>query len=225
MSGRFAFLAIEQNRYSEQNAPHQGERPATVAGWLTDGERSAMPDERGRFQKGEHWREPNLYWNREWLYYEYIIKERSASEIAADFECGETNILYFLHKHQIPTRSVSETRAIKHWGSSGPNNPMYGKLGEQNPHWKGGIAPERQCLYARYEWKQIAARVREREKGICQRCGAKRKGRKRHHLHHLMGFESEEYRMDETQIMLLCPKCHGWVHSKANIHQELLNGG
>ena len=46
MSGRFAFVAIEQNRHSEQNAPRQGITPRhTVAGWLTDGERSAMVKE------------------------------------------------------------------------------------------------------------------------------------------------------------------------------------
>ena len=41
--GRFVFLAVKQNMDSEQNALHQGECPAdSVAGRLTDGERSAM---------------------------------------------------------------------------------------------------------------------------------------------------------------------------------------
>ena len=100
------------------------------------------------FKKGCHWREPKPYWDRDWLYTEYVINQRSAADIAIDFDCNENNIMYFLKKHKIETRTMSETRAVKHWGLSGEQNAMYGKRGTEVPSWKGGCTPERQAFYS-----------------------------------------------------------------------------
>ena len=68
----------------------------------------------GRFAKGEHWREPKPFWNRDWLVFEYVEMKRSAAEIAADFDLWPQAINFWLKKHGIPTRSTSGTRAVKH---------------------------------------------------------------------------------------------------------------
>jgi hypothetical protein len=52
------------------------------------------------FKKGEHWRDYKPFWNKDWLYAEYIIKEKSALEIANDFNITDTAILFWLHKTQ-----------------------------------------------------------------------------------------------------------------------------
>jgi len=56
-------------------------------------------------------------------------------------------------------RNASETRKIKHWGLSGNKNVMYGKIGELNPHWMGGITPDRQKYYNNIKWKKVSQYV------------------------------------------------------------------
>jgi len=168
------------------------------------------------FKKGEHWREPKPYWNREWLYNEYIVKGRSASEIANDFECNENNILYFIHKYDISTRSVSEAREIKYWGSIGEDNPMFNKKGELNPNWKGGITPPRQALYSTLEWKALVKKVRKRDENTCQRCGEKEEPGNALIIHHISPFKSENYQLALDNLTSLCHDCHIFVHSDRN---------
>jgi len=175
----------------------------------------ASPDT--EFKQGQHWREPKPYWQREWLKREYWDRQRSASEIAGDFGITENAILYWLDKLHVPRRSVSEARAIKHWGAIGEDNPMYGITGPDNPNWKGGVTPERQALYSSIEWRAIEAEARARACGICHRCGAKEpsNAKRRFHLHHIEGFQdAPEKRCDLDNLELLCPKCHAAAHRK-----------
>ena len=89
-----------------------------------------------RFKKGEHWRKPKPFWNKEWLFNEYVINQKSSSEIASLFSVTENNITKWLQKHDIPRRTVSETRKIKHWGCAGKSNPMYQKTWKSpKPFW------------------------------------------------------------------------------------------
>jgi hypothetical protein len=162
-------------------------------------------------------REPKPFWDRAWLDHEYSDLGRSATEIAADFGCHENNILYFLSKHRIPRRTISQTRAVKHWGSSGEANPMFGKTGVGNPNWRGGVTPERQSVYVSARWKSVAKQVRRRDGGICQRCGESGE-----HLHHLASFAIESGRYDPDNLVLLCRACHRFVHSRRNKNGEFL---
>ena len=45
-----------------------------------------------------------LYHNRDWLYEEYITKERTMTDIAKEFEITPMAIQLWLDKHNIPTR-------------------------------------------------------------------------------------------------------------------------
>ena len=50
------------------------------------------------FKKGQHWRSKKAYWDKDWLTKEYIIKKKSAKQIASENGCDENNILYFLRR-------------------------------------------------------------------------------------------------------------------------------
>jgi len=168
------------------------------------------------FKKGEHWRESKPYWNKDWLKKEYAVK--SCSEIAKDFSVTEAAILFWLRKHNIPRRTITEVRSIKHWGCSGKDNPMYGKTGEQNHNWKGGCSPERQSFYTSSEWKEACSEVYRRDKARCVSCGEV----ENLHVHHIESFADKDKRADVNNLVLLCVKCHRFVHSKKNINKEFI---
>ena len=161
-------------------------------------------DAKGRWIKGTHWRDRKPWWDREWLVREYIDKRRSASEIAREGGCGENNILFWLDKHQIPRRSVSEVRAFKRWGAVGPKNPMFGKRGPLSPNFKNGNTPYRQRTYSRAEWKEFMRQVWARDR-CCRLCGSKEKCE----IHHIDPVRNTPLLiMDIGNVILLCESCH-----------------
>lgn len=177
------------------------------------------------FKKGYTWREPKPYWDKAWLYMEYRGKDKSAKQIADEQGCNENNILYFLKKHGIKTKTMVEIRAKKFWGLSGKTNGMYGRNGDTNPHWKGGVTPERQAFYVSHEWAEACLFVWNRDMATCQRCGK----RKTHndeefHIHHIISFSQKEIRGEPNNLVLLCGGCHRWVHSNKNKEKEFLGG-
>lgn len=190
-------------------------------GRFVRGHRAAPTTE---FKKGQHWRSRKPYWNRDWLYHQYVELQRSAADIAAEFGCNENNILYFLKKQGIEARSMSEVRQIKHWALKGGQNEMYGKRGAVNPNWKGGCTPERQAFYSSEEWSQAAYFVWKRDLAKCVRCGIGYRERKLH-IHHIVSFCVRELRAEPTNLVLLCTKCHRFVHSKKNVNSEYIKKG
>lgn len=124
-------------------------------------------DKKGRFikgyhyspatelKKGQHWRSPQPFWQKEWLENEYINKKHSAKEIAKQFNTTVNNIYYWLKKHKIPRRKITEIRKIKYWGLRGEKNGMYGRRGELSPMWQGGNTPFRQQIYSKLEWQHL----------------------------------------------------------------------
>jgi hypothetical protein len=164
----------------------------------------------GQFKKGQHWRKPAPWWNREWLVNEYATKQRSAAEIAADGSVTENAILFWLAKHKIPTRKMTEIRAIKHWGAAGEKNPQYGKRGILNAQWQGGLSPLRQRIYARAEWRQLVRAVYARDK-VCRLCESK----DRREIHHIDPFsQSPLLMLDIGNVILLCHECHKKLRKK-----------
>lgn len=178
----------------------------------------------GQSAKGDCWREARPWWNREWLHEQYRVLKRSAKEIAVKGGVGETAILYWLAKHSIPRWSISEIRKRKYWGSSGEDNPMFGRFGALNPHWRGGITADRQAFYAGRGWKAACSAVWERDEATCQRCGTRRGDVPDlpFHIHHIIPFANEEMRAVVSNLVLLCKCCHDFVHSKQNVQREYL---
>ena len=185
-----------------------------------------------RGQRGNSPRKLKPCWDRKWLFQSYTIDKKSALEIAKENECTENNILFWLKKHKIKTRNVSEVRKVKHWGSSGSKNPMYGKIGKENPNWNGGHSPERQSLYARSAWKELAKTILKGDKYTCRNCRTEHKQGNKLVVHHIKQWSMyPELRFDVDNLITLCENCHKEKHrggepspngDKRNIQQVLL---
>ena len=150
---------------------------------------------------------------------------RSASDIAANFGVTNAAIVHWLRKHGIERRTMSETRALKHWGSSGSDNPMWNRRGELSPRWLGGVTPERQEFYTSQEWKSVCSEVWKRDQATCQRCGLKKaeQADMPMHIHHIVSFAEKELRAESRNLVLLCKVCHNFVHSKRNVDGEFIS--
>lgn len=173
---------------------------------------------------GEHWRDEKPYWHKEWLEHEYVTLGKSTGDIAKEWNITCAAIIYWLRKHNIPRRGISEARSKKHWGQHGSDNPMWNKRGELNPRWKGGITPDRQSFYTSQEWKSACRRVWKRDNARCQRCGLTKRSNPDMpmHIHHIVSFSNKELRASIDNLVLLCEVCHHWVHSKRNKNNEYL---
>lgn len=182
-------------------------------------------NEKGQFLPGTHWREDKAFRHREWLDEEYRILGRSSGDIAKQFGVTDNAILFWLHKHSIPRRSVAEARAIKHWGASGEDNPMWNRRGELNPRWLGGVTPERQAFYTSRAWKKACAEVWKRDDATCQRCGLRKTEQSDmpFHIHHIVSFAASDLRARPSNLVLLCEVCHHFVHSNENVDEEFLS--
>lgn len=103
---------------------------------------------------------------------------------------------------------------------------LKGKRGADTPNWKGGITPGRAKFYDSKEWKSAVKQVWARDKGICQRCGRKAtsedKRKFQFDIHHIVGFENIALRAVVSNLVLLCEKCHYWVHSNENANKEFI---
>jgi hypothetical protein len=173
------------------------------------------------FKKGQHWRPHQSFREYQWLFEQYKDKKRSAQEIANDFNITEAAIYFWLRKHKIPARKMTEIRAQKYWGLKGEKNGMYGRRGAENPHYKNGCTPEKQLFYETQEWKDACSFVWKRDKAKCIRCSKSSKESKLH-VHHIISFSIKELRSNTNNLVLLCSKCHRFIHSKRNINKEFI---
>lgn len=184
---------------------------------------SASPDT--QFKKGQHWRQPQIFRQKEWLINEYIEQGRSSKDISKQFNVTDSAVLFWLKKHGIKRRKMSEVREKKHWGLVGSDNPMWNKKGELNPRWLGGITPERQSFYISDKWKKVCSAVWKRDNAICQRCNLYKKEQQDmpFHIHHIVSFKVMELRAVISNLILVCEVCHDFIHSKKNINGEFIS--
>ena len=173
-----------------------------------------MRNKKGQFIRGYTYRKPKLYWNKNWLENEY--KDKPANQIAKEQNCTENNILYFIKKLGIKIRTMQEIRRKKHWGLVGKINGMYGRVGKQNPNWRGGHSPERQSQYARSAWKELAKAILKRDNYTCQDCEYYRKDNKRKLIvHHIKQWSKyPELRFEPSNLITLCEECHKKRHKR-----------
>lgn len=59
--------------------------------------------------------------------------KRSMADIAKEHGVRVSAIQFWMGKHGIKGRSLSETRKLKYWGAHGAANGMYGRCGAKNP--------------------------------------------------------------------------------------------
>lgn len=178
----------------------------------------------GQFTAGVHaWRPPQPHWEKSWLEERYVVQKKSLAEIAEEVGCTWVNIKHWLKKHGIPRRTISEARAVKHWGSFGPANPMHGKCGSLNPRFIDGSSPERQRLYVQAAGKAFLKAVYERDNWRCVRCNSPDAGPRSLHAHHIKPWAGNpDLRFDINNAVTLCRTCHQWVHSRKNVAREYL---
>jgi predicted restriction endonuclease len=151
-------------------------------------------------------------WDRAWLETEYTEKHRSTGDIAAEVHLTDNAVLFWLNKHGIARRSISEARAVKKWGHdlSGEHNPMHGRRGVLNPNWRGGLTPARQAIYSKSEMRQAIQDVYRRDKR-CRLCDATEPLE----VHHIDPFsQSPLLVMDIGNMIVLCKKCHRKIRGK-----------
>lgn len=181
-------------------------------------------DSAGRFKQGTHWRPHAIFREKQYLLYEYSNNQRSAADIAKEHGVTEGAILFWLGKHKIKTRTMAQTREIKHWGLRGKENPMFGKCGAENPRWIDGRSPLRQRIYARSFWREIIQAVLKRDGHKCLRCGAPHAQSNRLHSHHVKSWTFHpEARFEVSNIISVCEDCHTWIHSRKNTRHEYLS--
>lgn len=96
--------------------------------------------------------------------------------------------------------------------------------GAVHPNWKGGITPQRQSLYCSEEWAIAVRAVWKRDNATCQVCGKHQSQlrSKKFHIHHIESFVVVEKRADVQNLVLVCPTCHHFLHSKKNISNKFI---
>lgn len=183
-----------------------------------------MTTNSGQFKKGQHWRPHAAFRDRDWLLDNYAAARRSTGEIADEFEVTDAAIIFWLKRHGIDRRTVSQARAIKHWAMVGEDNPMWNRKGELNPHWKGGVTALRQAFYAGQEWKAACSAVWKRDNATCQRCGLYHPDDAGvpMHVHHIVSFADGDLRAETSNLVLVCQICHLWIHSKRNVNRDYI---
>lgn len=91
--------------------------------------------------------------------------------------------------------------------------------------WKGGITPERQAFYGKVNWKKTASYVRERDENTCQLCGKKQPEdcKRQFDIHHIYPFDkSKHLRANPDNLVVLCHRCHMFVHGSKNTERRFL---
>jgi predicted DNA-binding protein YlxM (UPF0122 family) len=162
------------------------------------------------------------YHNKEWLYNQYIINEKSTLEIAKICNVSKTPIIKWIKRFKIPMRSLSEARklAIKkgkldsclykkgHTKCSGEKHPMYGKHlkeetkdklsklnhADKSPAWKGNDAKH----HSFHCW----LRNNIKKPNLCEKC--KKEKKLDFSFDHTLG----DYTRDPKDYKSLCRKCH-----------------
>lgn len=157
------------------------------------------------FKKGQHWRKPQKFREKQWLIQEYIVKKKTASDIAGEFKVHPMAITYWLRKHKILRRNTTETRKIKYWGQSGEKNPMFNRRGSKHPNWHGGLTPFRQKMYKTLEAKKWFKEIYKRDGKQCKNCGYN----KNLQVHHILPVRDYPLLiLDINNGIVLCKKCH-----------------
>jgi len=156
-----------------------------------------------------------LYQDKEWLEQKYIEEKLSKSAIAKLCNIGNTTVLYWLKKSNIPRRSQSEAlkgvvfseEHIKNMSKSQKGHIPWNKnktdvysektiqrmsesntkYGKENSHWKGGITPLQLLIRNSFKYRQWRSDIFTCDDFTCQICG---QIGGRLHAHHIKSFSS-----------------------------------
>jgi len=110
---------------------------------------------------------------------------------------------------------TDETKAKLSKSLSGERNPMYGRTGNKNHNWKGGVSYWRKQCYQEPEYKKWHAEVLKRDNYECKMCGQKKTVKEILHVHHIRSFAKyPKLRTNLENGIVLCKSCHQFIHSR-----------
>jgi len=110
---------------------------------------------------------------------------------------------------------TNETKKKLSKSLSGKHNPMFGRTGNKNPNWKGGVSYWRKQHYQEPKYKKWHAAVLKRDIYECKMCGQKKTVKGILHVHHIRSFAKyPKIRHDLENGIVLCKSCHQFIHSK-----------
>ena len=137
-----------------------------------------------------------IYKNKKWLYEQYWTLEKSTRQIAKEFNIGRDSIIYWMKKHNIPSRTQLESwKGKKHSKEEKKkmSEALKGKyVGENSWSWKGDKVGNRSLHY----W----VRKNKPKPEVCTICNEV----KELELSNISG----EYKRDINDYWYLCKKCH-----------------
>ena len=112
---------------------------------------------------------------------------------------------------------------------SGSNNPMYGRIGDKSPNWKGGSTKISQSIRNSYEYKDWRFKCMERDDFTCRNCGDSRGGNlevnhiiplfmiiQEKNIKNIQDARNCEILWNVTNGETLCIKCHSYKTIKLN---------
>src|ERR1035437_5457555 len=96
--------------------------------------------------------------------------------------------------------------------------------GKNNAFWRGGVTPDKQSFSSQRKWKQCCKHIWKRDNATCRRCEQRfNHTQQTFEVHHIRPFYTGKQRTDYSNLILVCRKCHCWIHSKRNTKSEYLN--
>ena len=118
------------------------------------------------------------------------------------------------------TETIEKMRLAHKGKNKGKDSYWFGK---QSPNWKGGVTPEKQLFSGQEKWKQCCKYIWKRDNATCQRCGEKfNHTQKTFEVHHIRPFWTGKQRTTYSNLILVCRKCHTWIHSKKNLNRNYI---
>ncbi len=176
--------------------------------------------------------------DKEQLIKKYIKENKSTWQVAREMNCSQWRVVNWLKRYGIKARpkgfvyrkgwhhSVKTKRKLSEIAKADgrvPYDPkvgsyMKGRKGSDTPNWKGGVTPERQAFYSTIEWRRVERLIKKRDDLTCQRCGKCKRNcnKESFDIHHIVSFAYKPLRCEPTNLVLLCEKCHYWVHGPKN---------
>ena len=104
--------------------------------------------------------------------------------------------------------------------SAGKKRPEMAK--ENNPNWKGGITPTNTTIRCSMEYEQWRKNVFERDNYICQMCEQWGGTLNANHIKKFA--DHPELRLEITNGITLCKRCHNFIHNRERCYEWLFQG-
>ena len=152
-------------------------------------------------------RQAKPYHNEQWIRDEYIVKQRTVTDIAKQFGVTLRAIIVYMEKFGIARRSQTEIRKLKFWSGA---RSMLGRTGSLNPNWHNDSTLKRRKTMQRKAWLDARQEVIRRDR-VCRLCSSP-DASDVHHIERLSDAPLLMY--DSGNLILLCRDCHYKLRGK-----------